>query len=75
MPLPGFFLQTFIGSTIWGGVLILVGYYVGDNWDTFATKLKHIDLVIGAVLVLAVVAIGVRFVLRRRRERGKNPTD
>ena len=75
MPLPGFFLQTFIGSTIWGGVLIFLGYYVGENWETFATKLKHIDLVIGLVLVLAVVAIGVRFVLRRRRERGKNPTD
>jgi membrane protein DedA with SNARE-associated domain len=69
MPLPGFFLQTFLGSTIWGGVLILLGYYVGANWETLADALKHVDHVIGAILVLALVALGIRFVVRRRRER------
>jgi membrane protein DedA with SNARE-associated domain len=69
MPLPGFFLQTFLGSTIWGGVLILLGYYVGANWETLANALKHVDHVIGAILVLALVALGIRFVVRRRRER------
>ena len=72
MPLPGFFLQTFIGSTIWGGVLILLGYYVGSNWETFATKLKHVDLLIGGILVVGLVALAIRFVVRRRRERDKN---
>ena len=69
MPLPGFFLQTFLGSTIWGGVLILLGYYVGANWETLANALKHVDHVIAAILVLALVALGIRFVVRRRRER------
>jgi membrane protein DedA with SNARE-associated domain len=69
MPLRGFFLQTFLGSTIWGGVLILLGYYVGANWETFAKTLKRVDLLIGAILVLALVALGIRFVVRRRRER------
>jgi membrane protein DedA with SNARE-associated domain len=69
MPLRGFFLQTFLGSTIWGGALILLGYYVGANWKMFAETLKRVDLLIGAILVLALVALGIRFVVRRRRER------
>ena len=68
MPLPGFFLQTFLGSTIWGGVLILLGYYVGANWKVFSEQLKHVDHIIAAILVLALVALAIRFVVRRRRE-------
>lgn len=69
MPLRAFFLQTFLGSTIWGGALILLGYYVGANWETFAKTLKRVDLLIGVILVLALVALAIRFVVRRRRER------
>jgi membrane protein DedA with SNARE-associated domain len=69
MPLRGFFLQTFLGSTIWGGTLILLGYYVGANWETFAKPLKRVDLLLGVILVLALVALGIRFMVRRRRER------
>jgi membrane protein DedA with SNARE-associated domain len=75
MPLPAFFLQTFLGATIWGGTLILLGYYVGANWETFATTLKRVDLLIGVILVLALVALGIRFVVRRRRERLPNNAD
>ena len=69
MPLPGFFLQTFLGATLWGGTLILLGYYVGANWEALTSALKRVDHVIGAILVLALVALGIRFVVRRRRER------
>jgi membrane protein DedA with SNARE-associated domain len=73
MPLPGFFLQTFLGATIWGGVLILLGYYVGENWEAFAKPLKRVDLLIGTLLVLGLVALGIRFVIRRRREQTRTP--
>ena len=69
MPLPGFFLQTFLGATIWGGVLIVLGYYVGANWEVLASTLKRVDHIVAAILVLALVALGIRFVVRRRRER------
>ncbi|HEX8113494.1 MAG TPA: DedA family protein [Kofleriaceae bacterium] len=69
MSLPGFFLQTFLGATIWGGVLILLGYYLGANWETFTNTLERVDLPIKIILVLALVALGIRFVVRRRRER------
>jgi membrane protein DedA with SNARE-associated domain len=75
MPLRGFFLQTFLGSTIWGGVLILLGYYVGSNWKTFSNTLKRVDLLIGAILVLGLVALGIRFVVRRRASGLENNAD
>lgn len=76
MSLPGFFLQTFIGSTIWGTVLILIGYELG-NWAVIAEKLKHVDLLIGVAILVLLLALGIRFVLRRRREQGvgENPSD
>lgn len=75
MPLRGFFLQTFLGSTIWGGVLILLGYYVGANWKTLSNTLKRVDLLIGAILVLGLVALGIRFVVRRRASGLENNAD
>jgi membrane protein DedA with SNARE-associated domain len=68
MPLPQFFLQTFLGSTIWGGALILFGYYVASNWKVFSSQLQHVDHLLFGILVVALVAFGIRFVVRRRRE-------
>jgi membrane protein DedA with SNARE-associated domain len=70
MPFRSFLLQTFLGSTLWGSFLILLGYYLGKNWESVANKLKRFDLVIGIVVVVAVMAIALRWYLRRRRERG-----
>jgi len=71
MKLVPFFVQTFIGSTVWGSFLIILGYELGSRWDTVANKIKKFDLVIGVVVVVAVVGVAIRFyVRRRRRERG-----
>jgi membrane protein DedA with SNARE-associated domain len=69
MPLGAFFLQTFLGATLWGSFLILLGYYLGEHWESVANKLKRFDLVIGLVVVVAVIAVALRWYLRRRRER------
>ncbi|HEY4180782.1 MAG TPA: hypothetical protein VGM90_28250, partial [Kofleriaceae bacterium] len=62
-----FFTQTFLGSAIWGGGLMVVGYVLGARWDLIETKLKRVDLAVGLLIVLALVALGLRFYLRRRR--------
>ena len=69
MPLRDFLLQTFLGSTLWGGTLIMLGYVVGSNWEAFSKSLAHVDHLIALILVLAVVAFGIGFVVRRRRQR------
>lgn len=68
MPLVPFFTQTFIGATVWGSFLILLGYELGARWDDVAHKLKHVDLLIGVVILAGLLALAIRFVVRRRRE-------
>lgn len=70
MPLRSFMLQTFLGSTIWGGGLMVLGYTIGNSWAKLA---KKVDLVVAVVIVLAILAIAIRFVVRRRRERQISP--
>jgi membrane protein DedA with SNARE-associated domain len=69
MPLPKFLTQTFLGSTLWGGGLMVLGYVLGSQWEEVATKAKRVDLVIAGVIVLAILALVIRFMIRRRRER------
>ena len=69
MPLGSFALQTFIGSTIWGSLLICIGYFLGKNWESVAKTFKRVDLIIGVLLILVAIALTVRFVAKRRRAR------
>ncbi|HLL25385.1 MAG TPA: DedA family protein [Kofleriaceae bacterium] len=68
MPLPQFLTLTFLGATLWGGGLMILGYQLGANWESIAGKAKRVDLLIAGFIVLAILAVAVRFVLRRRRE-------
>ena len=67
MPLRSFLLQTFLGSTLWGGFLIVLGYELGDHWEAVAKQIKHVDLLVGAIIILGLLALAIRFVVRRRR--------
>src|SRR4051812_23166837 len=69
MPLAGFFTQTFIGSTIWGSILIVLGYHYGEAFLETARQLKHVDLIVGVAILAVLLALALRFVIRRRRER------
>jgi len=69
MPLPHFLTLTFLGATLWGGGLMILGYELGSRWEAVATRAKRVDLVIAVLVVVAILAIALRFVLRRRRER------
>jgi len=69
MPLIPFLTLTLAGATIWGGGLMILGFELGSRWEAVATKAKRIDLVIAGAVVVVILAIAIRFVLRRRRER------
>jgi len=72
MPLPKFLSLTFAGATLWGGGLMVLGYFLGSQWETVAAKAKRVDLVIAALIVLAILALAIRFVIRLRRERASD---
>jgi membrane protein DedA with SNARE-associated domain len=73
MKLSTFFLQTFLGATIWGGGLMVVGYVLGAQWESVMKVAKRVDLVIAfAVVAVLVVAVAV-FMVRRKRARANAP--
>jgi len=68
MPLRSFLTQTFLGSTVWGGGLMVLGYVLGEQWEGIAKTAKRYDLAVAVVIVVALVALAIGFVVRRRRE-------
>lgn len=68
MPLSPFILQTFLGASLWGGGLMVVGYVLGARWQEVMMVAKRIDLVIAAAVVLALVVVAITWFRRRRRQ-------
>lgn len=67
MPIPQFALLTTAGATIWGGGLMVLGYWLRENWEPVVTKAKRFDLVIAASIVVVIAFLALRFFLRRRK--------
>ena len=77
MRLPVFIVQTFIGAMIWGGGLMIVGYQIGANWESFVRTAKRYDLVVALAVIVTGAALAVRFWRKRRAQRlaaGTEPT-
>ncbi|RPK89964.1 MULTISPECIES: DedA family protein [Streptomyces] len=69
MPLPVFVALTTAGSLVWNTVLVMAGYWLGDQWDVVGT---YVGVASKVVLALAAVALGGYVVMRvrgRNRER------
>ncbi|MFF8982194.1 DedA family protein [Streptomyces globisporus] len=67
MPLAVFVMLTTLGSLIWNSVLVMAGYWLGDQWEAVET---YVGVLSKAVLVLVVVALAGYVVVRLR---GRNP--
>ena len=67
MPIAPFAGLTLAGASIWGGGLMVLGYWLGENWEPVAKKAKKFDLVIAGLVVLFIVGIAARFYLNRKR--------
>lgn len=66
MNLKSFFLYTFLGSTLWMGILFWLGYFIGDNEQLLKKNMVYIKL----GLIVAVALVGAfyycRFVRNKR---------
>ncbi|MFD7704534.1 DedA family protein [Streptomyces caelestis] len=63
MPMPVFIMLTTLGSLVWNSVLVLAGYWLGDQWDevgTYVGVLSKIVLVMVGVALVAYVAVRVK---------------
>ncbi|MBF0311118.1 MAG: DedA family protein [Magnetococcales bacterium] len=67
MHLPAFVFYTFAGSTLWNAVLLVTGYFIGENREWV---MRHTPMFAGGALLFA-VAVAAAYILRqRRRQRG-----
>lgn len=70
MPVWRFLGLTFAGSFIWNSVLIMAGYFLGENWHV----VEQYAGIFQKVVIAAVVVLVVAFVVRKVRER-RNKVD
>jgi membrane protein DedA with SNARE-associated domain len=67
MRLLPFFALTFAGATLWGGGLMVLGYQLGENWESVVKTWKKIDLFVAVTFVVVMIYLAVRFIRNRRR--------
>ncbi len=65
MPVWRFLGLTFAGSFIWNSVLIMAGYFLGENWHV----VEQYAGIFQKIVLAAVVVLVVAFVVRKVRER------
>lgn len=75
MSIPPFAALTLAGASLWGGGLMLLGYWLRENWEPVVTKAKRFDIVIAGLIVLTIIAIAIRFYLRRKRAKSETEND
>jgi membrane protein DedA with SNARE-associated domain len=69
MPFWRFTLFTFLGCVPWVFALALIGKQAGDNWTKWKNSLHYVDYA-----VLALIVIGIVYLLVRRRRRSASAT-
>ncbi|WP_210574108.1 DedA family protein [Streptomyces sp. GESEQ-4] len=63
MPLPVFVMLTTLGSLIWNSVLVLAGYWLGDQWSSVE---RYVGALSKGVLILVFVALAAYVSVRLR---------
>ena len=61
MPLGRFALYTTVGCVPWVLALTLLGYAMGDNWETLHSRLAFLDYIIVAAIVVGIAWLAVRW--------------
>ena len=64
-----FILFTALGSIIWNTVLVVLGYIVGDKWETIVdifNKYSSICLIIFGIFILCLI---VRIIIKKKKEK------
>lgn len=55
-----FTLYSAVGISVWNVILILVGYFIGDNMDLIGSIMTKYSLLVGAICVIVVVFLFFR---------------
>lgn len=69
MNLSKFSIFTLSGSVIWSSALAIIGYVLGDKWDTILPVLNRFGYVLFAVFAIAII---IYLIYRSVSKRGKS---
>ncbi|MGP3926770.1 DedA family protein [Streptomyces sp. 8N616] len=72
MAMPTFLVLTTLGSLIWNSVLVLAGYWLGDQWDLVEQYVGVFSKAVALLVVLALAAFLVMRVNQRRSHRAQH---
>ncbi|HZJ52240.1 MAG TPA: hypothetical protein VFF07_15695 [Actinomycetota bacterium] len=64
MGLRRFTVSTGVGSAVWNGALIGIGYALGSNWENAQSYTRYFEYGVFAFMAGSVIL----FIVRRRRE-------
>ncbi|SRR3989339_301507 len=68
MKLPKFIFFTSLGAGIWSLILILLGYFLGDNSELIQQNMNLITWILGAVVLIILL---IYILVRRKRRKSK----
>jgi membrane protein DedA with SNARE-associated domain len=63
-----FVVLTFLGCLPWCAMLAVIGYYLGENYDTIRNYFVWFE----ALVVIGLIMVGVYFLVLRRKEKSYN---
>lgn len=69
MPLPVFLGLTAVGSLAWNSVLVMAGYWLGDQWDVVGA---YVGVLSKIVLLLVLAALVLYVTVRVRSRNGRH---
>ena len=69
LPLVPVIVLCTISAVIWNALLILGGFYLGNNWREIGSYLSTYSEAVTALTVVLAIAFGVRYIYRRRAAR------
>ncbi|GAA1866638.1 DedA family protein [Brevibacterium marinum] len=75
MSIVKFVLLTTAGSAIWNSILIVAGFFLGENWSIVETYAGYFQQVVIAAVIVFVIAWIVLKVRKRRRRKAAGTAD
>jgi membrane protein DedA with SNARE-associated domain len=69
MPFWRFSILTFLGAVPWNLMLVYIGYQLRENWDDARDYLHYIDYTVAALIILAAIYLGYRWLKNRKAKR------
>jgi membrane protein DedA with SNARE-associated domain len=61
MPFWKFTIYTFLGCIPWMILLTTIGYYAGENWTKWQSKLHYIDYTVAAIILAAAAYFAIKW--------------